>query len=448
MNKENVDVYRSKYMEETIDISHTSDKRVQLPSFTKRRTRSQQSQEGAVITSNDASEDCPSVGNDSRVSTRVDSSRAIDVASKETTDVDKSKRRTPKAFVDETVDKRRSSDKKVPIALSTQKRSKSKQSQETTARASSNASACSVGSEDRKRYVSEWTVSSKPADVASKDIIDVDRLKQHGLDSTNSEKLPRDVAASIKPSLTVEPKRYSTETSYSCDIDRTSTNISVDNGHSLNVIEECDFEKNTTSNPKHISSRRSSTPSSENASLLEKFGEGQEDEEKRHKLYSSRNLSKSTSFSSGKADHLLGPRTKEALHALKSCSSFQEVMKAMRILENATKLSFSSRKAFANAGAQSILYDLMLSCNRSAPHLELLECILGTLFHVSKHRDLVPYIATEASVDIFIDIIQLFRDKDVVFSTASMILKRIVWSDGKYLVSRWNNTITGSIVIF
>lgn len=141
--------------------------------------------------------------------------------------------------------------------------------------------------------------------------------------------------------------------------------------------------------------------------------------------------SESGTISSGMP--LLGPRTKDALDSLISAKSFSEVKKSVSILENATKLSRNSCKAFVSAGVHTILYDVMRSCNRSAPHIDLLESILGTLFHVSNHRDLVSKITNDDSVDTLIDLIQMFRDKDEVLNFTTMILKRIVWSDNKYL---------------
>jgi hypothetical protein len=48
----------------------------------------------------------------------------------------------------------------------------------------------------------------------------------------------------------------------------------------------------------------------------------------------------------------------------------------------------------------------------------------------------VKHITTDSSVDTLIDVIQMFRDKEEVLNYAALILKRIVWSDEKYLVSQ------------
>ena len=140
--------------------------------------------------------------------------------------------------------------------------------------------------------------------------------------------------------------------------------------------------------------------------------------------------------SASKAGPLLGLQTKEALETLKTNTHLREVMKAVRTLENSTKLSTSCCKAFANSGSPKILYNLVRSCNRSVPHTELLEYILDTLFHVSKHSDLIETIADDNCIETLIDVIQLFRDKDDIFCAAAIVLKRIVFNSNKYLVSQ------------
>jgi len=140
--------------------------------------------------------------------------------------------------------------------------------------------------------------------------------------------------------------------------------------------------------------------------------------------------------SASKAAPHFGPRTKDALQTLKTSTNLREVMIAVRTLENTTKLSTSCCKAFAKSDSPKILYDLMRSCNRSVPHIELLEYILDTLFHVSKHSDLIETIADDRCIETLIDVIQLFRDKDEIFCAAAIILKRIVFNGKKYLVSQ------------
>jgi len=138
--------------------------------------------------------------------------------------------------------------------------------------------------------------------------------------------------------------------------------------------------------------------------------------------------------STSKAAPLLGPRTKEALQTLKTSTNLRKVMTAVRTLVNTTKLSTACCKAFAKSESSKILYDVMRSLNRCVPHTELLEYILDTLFHVSKHSDLIDLIADDNCIETLIDAIQLFRDKDAIFCAAAIILKRIVFNDNKYLM--------------
>ena len=112
-----------------------------------------------------------------------------------------------------------------------------------------------------------------------------------------------------------------------------------------------------------------------------------------------------------------------------------EIMNAVMILEVSTRLSKRCCNSFAKAGASEIMYNLIQSCNRSLPHMEMLHYILTTLSNVSDHSKLVCYVATASSVEILLDIIQMFRDKENMFSLASIMMERILFSSKKLTVS-------------
>ena len=118
----------------------------------------------------------------------------------------------------------------------------------------------------------------------------------------------------------------------------------------------------------------------------------------------------------------LGERTRTALCVLQTSKRLSEIMFAVTTLEMSTRLSRNCCIAFANAGAPEILYSLIRTCNRSLPHIELLNFILHTLRNVAAHRDLVDKVATTSAADIYLDLIQMFRDKDTIFSLAICLL--------------------------
>ena len=65
----------------------------------------------------------------------------------------------------------------------------------------------------------------------------------------------------------------------------------------------------------------------------------------------------------------------------------------------------------------------------------MLHYILTTLSNVSDHSELVCYVATASSVEILLDMIQMFRDKENMFSLASIMMERILFSSKKLTVS-------------
>jgi len=125
----------------------------------------------------------------------------------------------------------------------------------------------------------------------------------------------------------------------------------------------------------------------------------------------------------------LGSRTSSALLILQTSKRLTEIMVAIQTLEISTRMSQKCCIAFTAAGAHNILYNLIRSCNRSLPHVELLQFILTTLSNVSKYLELISSIATNKGFDILLDLIQMFRDKDKIFCLASTLLELLVRND-------------------
>jgi abnormal spindle-like microcephaly-associated protein len=128
---------------------------------------------------------------------------------------------------------------------------------------------------------------------------------------------------------------------------------------------------------------------------------------------------------------VLGVRTKLALQELRTSKRLTEIMVAAKILETSTRLSRNCCVAFAECGAPEILYELIGTCNRSLPHIEILQYVLLTLRNVSCHHDLVGSVATSKSVEILLDLVQMFRDKSEVFQVSVILLDRVVRNNGE-----------------
>lgn len=125
----------------------------------------------------------------------------------------------------------------------------------------------------------------------------------------------------------------------------------------------------------------------------------------------------------------LGARTHRALEIIRHSESLTKIMEAVKELEASTRLSFVCCQVFTDAGAADDLLRLIQSCNRSVPHMELKGHILLTLENIGQYQDLVLSLATSTYCEVFMDNIQVFRDKDDIFCLAVSLLDRITHAD-------------------
>lgn len=125
----------------------------------------------------------------------------------------------------------------------------------------------------------------------------------------------------------------------------------------------------------------------------------------------------------------LGNRTDRALYILETSQSLTKIMDAVKELEASTRLSVVCCQVFTKANAADILLHLIQSCNRSVPHMELKEHILLTLENVAQFPSLVGSFAHYKYAEVFLDNIQVFRDKDGIFCLAVTLLDRISKAD-------------------
>lgn len=125
----------------------------------------------------------------------------------------------------------------------------------------------------------------------------------------------------------------------------------------------------------------------------------------------------------------LGYRTSRALKILQTSQSLTKIMDAVKELEASTRLSVVCCQVFTKVNAANILLYLIQSCNRSVPHMELKEHILLTLENVAQYPSLVGSFAHYKYAEVFLDNVQVFRDKDGIFCLAVLLLARITKAD-------------------
>jgi len=125
----------------------------------------------------------------------------------------------------------------------------------------------------------------------------------------------------------------------------------------------------------------------------------------------------------------LGYRTSQALEILQTSQSLTKIMDAVKELEASTRLSVVCCQVFTKVNAANILLHLIQSCNTSVPHMELKEHILLTLENVAQHPSLIGSFAHYKYAEVFLDNVQVFRDKDGIFCLAVVLLNRIATAD-------------------
>ena len=119
----------------------------------------------------------------------------------------------------------------------------------------------------------------------------------------------------------------------------------------------------------------------------------------------------------------LGHMTRQALHIIKKGKMISQIYKACHTLDTATHFSVKCCGAFTSAGATKALLHLIRSCNRSTPHQEILRLSLSILLNVVRHSDLAVVVAVDFDgTDVVVDLMQMFRDKSIIFNLSCELL--------------------------
>ena len=116
----------------------------------------------------------------------------------------------------------------------------------------------------------------------------------------------------------------------------------------------------------------------------------------------------------------LGHKTRAALEIIARSLSLSEIMGATKTLEIATRWSAECCRLLVDAGATTILFSLIRTCNRSLPHKELLQVALRTILNVCRHSGWDDSCPDGAGA--CVDLVQIFRDKPEIFVPAVKLL--------------------------
>ncbi|KAF9570773.1 hypothetical protein EC968_001423 [Mortierella alpina] len=119
----------------------------------------------------------------------------------------------------------------------------------------------------------------------------------------------------------------------------------------------------------------------------------------------------------------LGNRTTMALDILLSSGQLSAVLKACYHLDVVTRLSKNSCLRLVEHNVINIIFQLIKSCNRSQPHMEVLKHALNIIENLSRDADTSGSVFwAPEGVEILVDSAQAYRENDMVFESVVRIL--------------------------
>ncbi|XP_059177929.1 abnormal spindle-like microcephaly-associated protein homolog isoform X2 [Physella acuta] len=122
-------------------------------------------------------------------------------------------------------------------------------------------------------------------------------------------------------------------------------------------------------------------------------------------------------------EQTLGSRTSSALDYLLKEKDLAYILEALMHLEVSTRLSPVCCLKMVEVNAVSVLYRLINSCNRSVPHMELIKYAVNILLNLSKYDKTVEaVIEPEESIATILELLQIFREKGLIFFNSCMLL--------------------------
>jgi hypothetical protein len=125
--------------------------------------------------------------------------------------------------------------------------------------------------------------------------------------------------------------------------------------------------------------------------------------------------------------------TIKALQIVEKSRLMSELKEAMHNLERTTRSSKECCKYFVKVKGQILLSLLITSCNRSTPHLELIQVVLQTMTNVAMHRSTAHQLATNEVVEVIIYVCQMYRDKAKLLALSCSLLDKVMM-DGDHAI--------------
>ncbi|KAF9417203.1 hypothetical protein BGZ94_010017 [Podila epigama] len=134
----------------------------------------------------------------------------------------------------------------------------------------------------------------------------------------------------------------------------------------------------------------------------------------------------------------LGNRTTMALDILLSSGQLSAVLKACYHLDVVTRLSKNSCLRLVEHNVVSIIFQLIKSCNRSQPHMEVMKHSLNIIENLSRDGDTSsPVFWAKGGIEILVDTAQAYRENDMVFdSVMTILLLHLEGSHGEHVNRR------------
>ncbi|KAI1316955.1 hypothetical protein EDD11_009199 [Mortierella claussenii] len=119
----------------------------------------------------------------------------------------------------------------------------------------------------------------------------------------------------------------------------------------------------------------------------------------------------------------LGNRTTMALDILLSSGQLSAVLKACYHLDVVTRLSRNSCLRLVEHNVVNIIFQLIRSCNRSQPHMEVLKHGLNIIENLSRDRETIKSVFwAPEGMEILVDCAQAYRENEMVFESVVTIL--------------------------
>ncbi|XP_061539921.1 abnormal spindle-like microcephaly-associated protein [Phycodurus eques] len=105
-------------------------------------------------------------------------------------------------------------------------------------------------------------------------------------------------------------------------------------------------------------------------------------------------------------------KTSSALDCILRYKHFSSMLEALKNLEAATRLSPVCCEHMVESGATSVIFTLILSCNRSVPCMDVIIYSIQILLNLSKyHKTIEAVYLVENSVETLVDLLQRYREK-------------------------------------